>query len=555
LRLPELLAAGRLPFGNEPDTLVESYSAVAELSCCLTANVKMPLNVLCTYAEVSALINGLEIEGLNDKRPSLIETCELFGIVHMDKARKNEVRDLILKKHPTDYIPADWATVEDYNAEDVLKDIEVFEKIAAAIDLPRALFRGQYSKVVASMEYVGIPVDASYVSDLVATWQAIRMHYIARLDVLRLYDETGTFCEDRLEALIDYREWWWPRTPTGKYALDRKTLGRMTQRHDELRPFAQLRDQIADLRLGAFVNTIGGDGFSRCPIMPWWTRTGRNQPQGRDLAFLLSLPAWTHGIIRPPEGHGLACLDWVAQEFGLSAAYSRDLNMTADFQSGDPHIGLAIRNGLAPEGATKASHRDIRDMIKPVSLGIPYRISKYRQTGKSIRWAQEVLMSTRLNYKALFDWQESVVLQALHDRKIVSPLGFPMAVHENTPKRTLINYLCQAGGADAMRLAAVAGTAAGVLIVAPVHDAFWIMAPLDELEDAIATMSRIMMRAGAIVSGGLEIPVEVSAKVLWPNCLGDVRRYDPVTGKGDKGQALWLEIQGIVRDILKRKTA
>jgi hypothetical protein len=408
------------------------------------------------------------------------------------------------------------------------------------------------------MEYVGIPVDAGYVSDLIATWQAIRMHYIARLDALRLYDETGTFCEGRLEALIDYREWWWPRTPTGKYALDRKTLGRMAERHDELKPFAQLRDQIADLRLGAFVNTIGADGFSRCPIMPWWTRTGRTQPQGRDLAFLLSLPAWTHGIIRPPEGYGPACLDWVAQEFGLSAAYSRDPNMTADFQSGDPHMGLAIRNGLAPVGATKTSHRDVRDMIKPVSLGIPYRISKYgiaRQTGKSIRWAQEVLTSTRLSYKVLFDWQESVVLQALHDRKIVSPLGFPMAVHENTPKRTLINYLCQAGGADAMRLAAVAGIAAGVLIVAPVHDAFWIMAPLDELEDAIATMSRIMVRAGAVVSGGLEIPVEVSAKVLWPNCLGDVRRYDPVTRKGDKGQALWLEIQGIVRDILKRKTA
>jgi hypothetical protein len=33
LRLADLKALGRLPFGNEPDTAVESYSAVAELNC------------------------------------------------------------------------------------------------------------------------------------------------------------------------------------------------------------------------------------------------------------------------------------------------------------------------------------------------------------------------------------------------------------------------------------------------------------------------------------------------------------------------------------------
>ena len=52
MRLADLIAAGRLPFGNEPDTVVESYSAVAELACCLTAGVPMPANVLCTYANI-----------------------------------------------------------------------------------------------------------------------------------------------------------------------------------------------------------------------------------------------------------------------------------------------------------------------------------------------------------------------------------------------------------------------------------------------------------------------------------------------------------------------
>ena len=174
--------------------------------------------------------------------------------------------------------------------------------------------------------------------------------------------------------------------------------GQMVAKHPELKQIQQLRDQIAELRLGAFVNTIGADGYSRCPIMPWWTRTGRNQPSGKGLAYLLSLPAWVHGVICPPEGYGIACLDWVAQEFGLGAGLSGDPAMIADFQSGDPHLGPAIRAGFAPEGATKASHGAIRKTIKPVSLGIPYGITEYgvaRQTGKSRRWSREVLAAVR----------------------------------------------------------------------------------------------------------------------------------------------------------------
>ena len=74
--------------------------------------------------------------------------------------------------------------------------------------------------------------------------------------------------------------------------------------HPELKTLQHLRDQIAEMRLGKFLNTVGADGFSRCSIMPLWTVTGRNQPSGRDKAFLLSLPSWVHGVIAPPQGFG-----------------------------------------------------------------------------------------------------------------------------------------------------------------------------------------------------------------------------------------------------------
>jgi hypothetical protein len=315
--------------------------------------------------------------------------------------------------------------------------------------------------------------------------------------------------------------------------------------HPELRTLQRLRDQIAELRLGRFVNTIGADCASRIAVMPHWTRSGRNQPMGRDKVFLLSLPSWLHGLIKPAPGWGVALLDWSAQEIGIGAGLSRDPDLVTDFQSGDPHMRFAVRAGLAPEGATKHTHSPVRDAVKPISLGVSYGMSKYgaaAATGKSLLWAAEALARHRHAYPVFTQWQQNVVAQAQFDGRIVSPLGWPMAVHAYTRRRSLLNYLHQAGGADCMRLAGIAAYEAGIRVVAVAHDAFWITAPLAELNDAIATMARLMVRASNVVTGGLDIPIEVSAKVCWPHCLGDVRAPDA------KGQAMWREVRELVRD-------
>ena len=61
----------------------------------------------------------------------------------------------------------------------------------------------------------------------------------------------------------------------------------------------------------------------------------------------------------------------------MAAGLSGDPALTTDFLAGDPHMGFAIRVGLAPPGATKTSHGDVRDMVKPISLGSQYGMSKY----------------------------------------------------------------------------------------------------------------------------------------------------------------------------------
>jgi hypothetical protein len=538
----QLLASKRAPFDIGPHTLVTSYSIVAELSCFRALRWPMPRNVLCTYFETSAAINGLNITGLTEKRPKLVEACELFGIPHIDAADKARIVNTILTKD--EYSPEEWREIVSMNQRDVEQEAALFNKIAHTIDLPAALFRGRYAKAVVDMEHNGIPIDVEYLHELEANWQALRLFYIHRDDEFGLYEEDGSFCTDGMENLVQAKGWTtWPRTITGKLELKSTTIGKQAKHHPELRKLQKLRDTIAELRLGAFLNTIGEDGCSRIAIMPLWTRTGRNQPSARDKAYLLSMPSWTHGLIRPPQGWGVAGLDWVSQEPGIVAGLSQDPALIADYRSGDLHMRFAIRAGLAPEWATKRSHGPLRDAVKPISIGVNYGISKYgvaAQTGKSLQWSVDVLARHHHTYPVRVQWQQDVVAQAMFDERIVSTLGWPMAVHAGTSRRTLLNYPMQAGGADMMRLAAIAAHEAGIRICAPVHDAFWITAPLAELDDAIATMTAIMAKAGRVLAG-IDIPIEIAAVVRWPQCLGDVRAPDA------KGQTMWTEIKTLIR--------
>jgi hypothetical protein len=126
----ELLSSTRLPFGNDPDTVVESYAAVAELTTCLAAGIEVPANVICTFTETIAAINGLDIPGLVEKRPSLLEACDLYGVPHMDAERKKAARSVVLEKGPDGLSPKELRFTEDYNADDTETGQALFTKLA-----------------------------------------------------------------------------------------------------------------------------------------------------------------------------------------------------------------------------------------------------------------------------------------------------------------------------------------------------------------------------------------------------------------------------------------
>ena len=407
--------------------------------------------------------------------------------------------------------------------------------------MPTALHWGKFQKAVARQEQLGLPVDVVDLDRFVANWTALRLDAIARHDVGRFYNGIH-FKEEQLEALIEERGWAqeWPRTPTGKFETKTATIGRQAERHPELKPLAELRGRMTDLRMTNLRNSIGADGYARCPLRPFSTVTSRNAPSGRDKSFLPALPAWLHGFQKPPPGFALIEADWSTQEVGLMAAFSGDSNMIADFLAGDCHTAFALRAALITAETDEEERTLIRSkQAKPVVLGSNYGMSPYgisAKTKRSLDWARHIHRQHREVYRTFHQWLDDVVTQARFDRRIVSANGWPLEVHEKTRDTSLMNYLAQTGGADAMRHAAIALTESGVAVCCSVHDSFKVLAPLDRLERTISDVTEIMYEAGAAITGSFGIPAKVKTPVRAP-----ARQADLWTA-ADKGLGTWIEL-------------
>jgi DNA polymerase I len=95
-------------------------------------------------------------------------------------------------------------------------------------------------------------------------------------------------------------------------------------------------------------------------------------------------------------------------------------------------------------------------------------------------------------------------------------------VPRDSNARSLCNFPMQANGAEMLRLACCLGTEQGIEICAPVHDAVLICAPLDRLDDDVATTKLAMAEASRIVLNGFELGTDAHA-VRYPDRYMDER--------------------------------
>lgn len=515
------------PYGLGRDVLFVAYNAVAELLVHRSLGWDDPIHILDLYVEFRRATNGLALV----HGAGLLAALSHYGIANQSPFDKDVMRNLIIGGGP--WSTDDEARILDYCQSDVTALKYLLFAMAYDIDLDRALLRGRYMRSVAIMEWSGIPMDVDGLENLLRQQDTIRAALID--DVNRgfcVFDQEH-FSEDRFAYYLCVNDIAWPRHASGRLMLDSKTFDARADTYPQLKPLRDIRRTNAAMQNNKLC--IGSDGRNRTSIRPFCSRTGRNQPSSS--RFIFGQPAWWRGFIKPETGHGVAYLDWDQQEFGIAAALSGDHAMQAAYQSGDPYLAFAKQVGAAPPDATKVSHKDVRDQYKATVLAVQYGMGAHslaERTKLSVIEAQSLLDTHRHTYHQFWSWSDAVLDTALWRGWIESVFGWRLNLPEHPNDRSVRNFPMQANGAEMLRLAIIMATDAGLELVAPVHDAVLIHAPLDRLSQDVAKMKGIMIEASSQVLAGFEIGAGVEI------CAYPDRFLD------ERGKAMWSKVEAYV---------
>jgi DNA polymerase I-like protein with 3'-5' exonuclease and polymerase domains len=202
-----------------------------------------------------------------------------------------------------------------------------------------------------------------------------------------------------------------------------------------------------------------------------------------------------------------------------------DKAMMQAYRSGDPYLAFAVQAKAVPLDATKMSHEVEREQFKACVLAVQYGMgeeSLAQRINQPVARARQLLWLHRSTYRDFWRWSDGVVDEAVLGGRLWSGFGWQIFTGSEINDRSLRNFPMQANGAEMMRIAAILMTEAGIRVCAPVHDAFLIEAPIDELDTVIEKASALMRAASAIVLGDFELTSD--AKVIrYPERYSDKR--------------------------------
>lgn len=495
-----------MPFAADEDVLFVAFFASAEMSCFLELGWPIPARIVDLYTEFRNTTNGFTLpEGRG-----LLGALSHFGIASITSAEKHEERDLI-RRGPL-WTPEEQRRILDYCQTDVDPMGALLERLlphiraSGDVGLGQALMRGRYMAAVARMERTGIPVDVELLGELRRQWDTLKLDLVREMDHLEVYEGTS-FKSGKFAAWVAGKGIAWPKTDAGYLKTDNDTLRDMSQLYPELGPLKELKHALSELKLESIA--VGPDGRNRALLSPFGARTGRNTPSNSK--FMFGPAAWLRNIIRPETGRSLAYLDWKSQEVWIAAQLSGDKALLEAVQSGDPYLRFAILAGFAPPGATKETHKEVRNTCKTCVLGTNYGMeaeSLAYRTGVSVLEARHILRALAATFPTYTEWADNEVNIAQLRGWMSTVFGWTVHITENTRPRALRNYPMQANGAEMLRIACCEATEAGIEVCAPVHDALLIEADTANIRSAVDTTKAAMTYASRVVLDGLEIGVD-----------------------------------------------
>jgi DNA polymerase I len=533
------------PYRLDPDVLVVSYMATAEMGFHLAAGWGQPACLLDCYTEFRHHTNDARVtskdNGLRRDKGfySLAGALRFFRQDVLDVTRKDETRDRILQGPR--FSSRERREILEYCEDDTRALARLAHDLVPTIrSLPHALYRGQYVCAIARQERRGVPIDLPRLELIRARWSGIKTSLVVAVDrdygCYEIEDGEPHFRDHLFRAYVRRQRIPWPEYEDGTLDRRAETFRDMATAFPQVDGLRELRSTLSQLRLNDI--SVGRDGRNRCLIGPFGTKTGRNAPSNSK--FVFGPAKWIRFLITPELDTALIHRDFPQQEVWIAAALSGDPALLAACLSGDVYLGIAKRLNVAPTDATPQTHPDVRKLFKTVTLGIQYGLgpqSLATRTGLSRYEAGEIIARLRAEFRTFEEWSARVADRAGLDMLLSTPFGWNMRCPPGTNPRTVRNWPIQAGGAAILHAACILAERRGLRIVAPIHDALLIEAPIEDAADASMELDRAMRDASRLVLRGCELPTSGGDPIL----PGD-RYFD------ERGEGMWNTINRLLED-------
>ena len=533
------------------DSLFIGHFLVAEVACMLELGLEKPRYLFDTFIENKKLYNGKIKQGFG-----LEDCCSRYGIEY--PLDKDQLRKLIMESYPN-YSESEEIDILEYCETDVttneqlfykqLQHIENFQNLKTQKDFTRvltqALFHSRSMAVTAQIERNAIPIDEELYYDFVKYFPEIKEAVIKEINEKYDLFEKGVFKTVKFDALlkrlkIDHR---WPKTPSGKYKKDDKTLSRYSKFIPEIDEIKSALFLVGGMKLKGYA--VGPDNRSRTAINMFGQKTGRTNLSTAYNPF--GAPRYARTFIHPDDDSLLVYADWKSQEPHIQAHLSGDQKMKDALATGEIYLATAKLCKAVPESATRKKFEKERDMYKTSLLAINYgqeAKSLSAKLGVPLYMGKHLHRAITSAYKVYNDWSDSYIAKGMQRGYFKTKYGWKYftSFKEQINPRSIKNWPIQSHGSEMIRHAIIAADDAGYEISLCVHDALLVHVKKKGWAKKIFNLVQLMEKAAEEVIG-FKIPVEI--KVIR-------KHYFQEKSDGEKWNKLYkkyLEVKNKVYDL------
>ena len=305
----------------------------------------------------------------------------------------------------------------------------------------------------------------------------------------------------------------WPTTGTGKLSTKKSVLEeyRGDQVISEIYEFQKMeanlkwfRPKVKDEEDG-FFSHIGSDGNVRPYFGIFGTQTGRNAAKAK--SFPLAMSHWLRSIVKAKDNEYIVGADFSQQEVYVGAVLSKDNTLYEAYLSGDVYLAFGKQCGAIPQNGTKKDYKDLRDMFKSTVLGKQYGMGAVKLQAKlrldtkkdvSIEKATELSNLYNNTYSVLRNWMKNNYTDYQAGLPLLTTDGWALWC-DNQIATSVMNFPIQANSASITRLAVVEAVKAGLRVIAPLHDAIYLVSKDPENDRVL--LENIMLKATEKILG------------------------------------------------------